>query len=215
MAQGYLAPHKLDPRMLDPRFVFKVALFASIIALPLNQRGCVQDVAAEDTAVSIRSFEPKKKARKNRAGYSGESDVLIGDRRTVTEYVECEDPILFLYKYWVLTWDDEAKAGCFLIHTVLLTHTHTHTQAKYWEHTSEAVRELMEDLKLLNKGDAKQLLKWRNDMRALHRPKGAASCVVLRCIALYCDVLRCIALYCDWIAFALRFVLHCIAMYCV
>lgn len=131
VCEGYLAPHKLDPRMVDPRFVFK-------------------DVAQDDQAITIRAFEPKKKARKNRQGYSGESDVLIGDKRTVSEYVDCEDPIIFLYKFWVLTWDDEAKE-------------------KYWAHTSEEVRELMEDLKRIGKGEARLLLRWRTEMRRLYK----------------------------------------------
>lgn len=92
VCEGFLAPHKLDPRFLNPRFVFK-------------------DVAPDDSSITIRSFEPKKKARKNRQGYSGESDVLIGDQRTVSQYVNCEDPIVFLFKYWVLNWDDEAKVS--------------------------------------------------------------------------------------------------------
>ncbi len=137
VCEGYLAPHKLDPRMLDPRFVFK-------------------DVAPDESTITIRSFEPKKKARKNRQGYSGESDVLIGDRRTVSEYVSCDDPIVFLYKFWVLTWDDEAKH-------------------KYWEHTSDTVKELMEDLKRMGKADAKLMLRWRTEMRSLFRPQRASN----------------------------------------
>lgn len=131
VCQGFLAPDKLDPRLLDPRCIFK-------------------DVEANQKEVTIRVFEPTKKARKNKSGYSGESDVLIGDQRTVSEFLSCEEPILFLYRYWVLNWDDEARS-------------------KYWDTTPDEIKESCRDLKLMGKGEAKAMLRWRAEILAKER----------------------------------------------
>ncbi len=117
VCQDYLAPHSIDEKMLDPKYIFK-------------------EVEKEAVPVTVKSFDPKKRAKKNRDGYTGSSDVLLFEKRPVSDFLVAQDPITFLYEINQLYWDTDASA-------------------KYLSKTSQTIREYMEDIKLITSKEAK------------------------------------------------------------
>eukprot|EP01125_Pyxidicula_operculata_P010101 TRINITY_DN3326_c0_g1_i1.p1 TRINITY_DN3326_c0_g1~~TRINITY_DN3326_c0_g1_i1.p1 ORF type:complete len:917 (+),score=373.04 TRINITY_DN3326_c0_g1_i1:849-3599(+) len=68
VCENFLAPKKIDPKILDPRAVFKEL----------------------ETTKSVSLFD--KKTRRNRDGYDTDS-VLLFKRISVTEFIKSEDPV--------------------------------------------------------------------------------------------------------------------------
>ncbi len=130
VCQDYLAPHSIDDKLLDPRYIFK-------------------EVEKEAVPATVRSFDPKKRPKKNRDGYNSTSDVLLFEKRSVSDFLVAQDPITFMYEINMLYWDEDARA-------------------KYYDKTSQTIREYMEDLKLITSKEAKEMLKWRSEMRGLN-----------------------------------------------
>jgi len=127
VCKGYYAPKKIDPRLLDPAFVFKQALV-------LRKK------------VSVLKFRPKLKQKPNRKGYDSELLFKIGK---ITDWVNSSDPVGELGEFNELRWDKEAEE-------------------KYGLHkaTTEEIRILLSDLKVLGPRDFKNLVKWRSKIRA-------------------------------------------------
>ena len=115
--------------MLDTRFIFK-------------------EVEAEIKPATLKSFDGKKKVKKNRDGYSDNVGSLLFETRSVSEFLRCRDPITFLFRINALFWDAEAKGH-------------------FAEKTSKTIEEYFGDLKLISSKEAKELLKWRSAMRGL------------------------------------------------
>ncbi|KAL7338937.1 Spb1 C-terminal domain-containing protein [Rhodotorula toruloides] len=95
VCQGYLAPAKIDPKLLNPKFVFAEA----------DGAVTTKDVM---TPASLNVFAPEKK-RKQREGYDDEDRILYRECR-VMEWVRHQDPIGVLSMVNKMTWaDDEDK----------------------------------------------------------------------------------------------------------
>jgi hypothetical protein len=77
---------------------------------------------------TLKSFDPKKRPKKNRDGYNGSSDVLLIERKTIAEFLSSADPTTLLFEANALVWSEEEKK-------------------KYWERTPADLREYMDDLK--------------------------------------------------------------------
>ncbi|KAI8988105.1 Spb1 C-terminal domain-containing protein [Mycotypha africana] len=89
VCRDYIAPKRIDPRMLDPKAVFS-------------------DVGAEEPKKMTDIFKPEKKHRQ-REGYE-EGDYTLHKKIDVMEFIRSQDPIHTLGSYNQFTWDsDEAK----------------------------------------------------------------------------------------------------------
>jgi len=127
VCRGYFAPKKIDPRLLDPAFVFKQAVLTK-------------------KKLSVLKLKPKLKQKPNRAGYDSEILFKIGK---VMDWVNSTDPIVQLGEFHELRWDKEAED-------------------KFGSHeaTTEEIRILLGDLKVLGPRAFKNLVKWRSKVRA-------------------------------------------------
>jgi AdoMet-dependent rRNA methyltransferase SPB1 len=86
VCQGFLAPKKIDPKLLDPKFVFK-------------------DIDQSLQQQNIFDADPKKHKR-HRMGYEDGATVLYKEA-TVDDYVKNHDPITVLGALNALTFKDE------------------------------------------------------------------------------------------------------------
>eukprot|EP01134_Creolimax_fragrantissima_P008596 CFRG8596T1 len=129
VCKGYKAPDKLDPRLLDPKYVFE------------NVENKKQtDLFATKT----------KKAQP--IGYE-DGNITQHTKRSASEYVHAEDPMLFLVQTNQIVFDESEDDARFKSHV----------------RTTAEVFACMEDLKVLGKKDLKLLLKWRTTMRKVWR----------------------------------------------
>jgi len=87
VCKGYYAPRKIDPRLLDPQFVFKQAI-------------------GYKKKVSVIKERPSLKQKPNRKGYDSEILFKIGK---VLDWVNSTDPIGQLGEFNELRWDKEAE----------------------------------------------------------------------------------------------------------
>jgi len=118
----YLAPKKIDPKLLDPKHVF---------------------AQVEETKAAPSVFD-KSKRKRHREGYSG--SITQFQELGVAAFIEGHEPQLKLATYNALKFDEKSE--------------------KYLSHpdTTEELKALCKDLKVLGKGDFGHLLKWRRKM---------------------------------------------------
>jgi AdoMet-dependent rRNA methyltransferase SPB1 len=80
VCQNYLAPKKIDPKLLKPKYVF------------------MDNSSMIDSKVEITSLKHLTKERRNRSGYDEELGQGLFKRCSLVEFVEAENPYLFLSK---------------------------------------------------------------------------------------------------------------------
>ncbi|KAI9207785.1 Spb1 C-terminal domain-containing protein [Polychytrium aggregatum] len=140
VCQGYLAPKKIDPKILDPKYVFKE----------------VDDVDdAEDekktqerhNAILNDLFHPEKR-RRHRDGYE-DNDYTLHKSNSVTEFIEGKDFIPLLARSHELSFKKDENGKIYEKHPL----------------TTEEIKECLSDLRVLGKKDFKTLLKWREEIR--------------------------------------------------
>jgi len=122
---GYKAPDYLDPKLLDPEYVFR----------QVDQP--TQKVNIFDAPTRIKS----------RSGYDSTLNQLLTRTKTVSEFVASDDPTTMLAETSKLTFSSDCDDYAAL------------------KATDTEVRACCDDLKVLNKGDFKRLLKWRDQLR--------------------------------------------------
>uniref|UniRef100_A0A6B2KXI7 Putative rRNA methyltransferase n=1 Tax=Arcella intermedia TaxID=1963864 RepID=A0A6B2KXI7_9EUKA len=139
VCEDYLNPKKIDPKLLDPRSVFK---------------------SLEAPAATPNLFS-KKKPKPNRGGYDTNSMILF-KRCSVLKFIHAEEPIKILAEYNSIDFqvDDEEKAE-----EERKVDEQEIEMYKSHAKTDNEVIECLKDLKLLNGNDFKKLLKWRFAMR--------------------------------------------------
>eukprot|EP00566_Odontella_aurita_P002225 CAMPEP_0113573206 /NCGR_PEP_ID=MMETSP0015_2-20120614/26492_1 /TAXON_ID=2838 /ORGANISM="Odontella" /LENGTH=1090 /DNA_ID=CAMNT_0000476265 /DNA_START=159 /DNA_END=3428 /DNA_ORIENTATION=- /assembly_acc=CAM_ASM_000160 len=165
VCEGYLAPTKIDPRMLDPKCVFEQ------VDGQATGGGDARDTAAGKGKMNI--FHKKYfEKRRQRQGYN--MDVLDATMRNVgrvSDFIERgsgKDPIALLSTCTGLSFacglcadgvlskgdgeeDDQPRCNCkfFLEHSL----------------TTAEIKTCVADLKVLNRSDFKSLLAWRTKMQ--------------------------------------------------
>ncbi|KAM0747585.1 FtsJ-domain-containing protein [Meredithblackwellia eburnea MCA 4105] len=157
VCQGYLAPAKIDPRLLQAKFVFSdLDLTASTSntlssLLPSAVSGAIEEGKAPTskstlTPTSLNVFHPEKK-RRQRDGYE-DGDLTLHKECGVMEFVRSTDPIAVLGLVGRLRWLAEEDK-------------------KLFKHplTTPEIKAMVEDLKVLGKKDFKNLLKYRLAVR--------------------------------------------------
>lgn len=88
VCRGFRAPSKIDPKLLDPIYVFE--------ELQENNSNNQQKV-----------YNPEKKTRK-RQGYEGEEGKLVLEHKvSAVDFIKCEDPIQMLGESTEFMWDKE------------------------------------------------------------------------------------------------------------
>ncbi|GAA5828466.1 hypothetical protein JCM5353_006997 [Sporobolomyces roseus] len=152
--QGYLAPSKIDPKLLNPKFVFseidgagedgpaKHSSTNPLAALEGKQIS-TKDVL---TPATLNVFAPEKK-RKQREGYD-DGDMTLYKECRVMEWIRNDDPIGVLGLVGRMRFSEEEDKK--LLKNPL---------------TTDEIKTCLDDLKVLGKKDFKMLLKYRSAIR--------------------------------------------------
>ncbi|KWU47365.1 FtsJ-domain-containing protein, partial [Rhodotorula sp. JG-1b] len=142
--QGYLAPAKIDPKLLNPKFVFaEVDAIADEEEETNASKKNKRDVM---TPASLNVFAPEKK-RKQREGYDDDDRILYKECR-VMEWIRHPDPIGVLSMVNRMRWAEAEDKE--LLKNPL---------------TTGEIKACVDDLKVLGKKDFKMLLKYRTEIR--------------------------------------------------
>ena len=143
VCQGFLAPKKIDPKFLDPKWVFKeVDEFNGLEELDDKKKKERQSTILNDL------LHPEKR-RRHRDGYD-EGATTLFSAGSMTEFIESSsDHILLLSKSSCLEFDKTELGEKLRNHPL----------------TTADVKECCKDLKVLGKKDFKTLLKWRESVR--------------------------------------------------
>ncbi|KAG1801518.1 Spb1 C-terminal domain-containing protein [Suillus plorans] len=137
VCRDFLAPKHIDPKFLDPRHVFK-DLSTTIAS------GTDKGTSANNAQANV--FQPEKKRRK-RDGYD-DGDYLLFKKASAADFIRSADPIAVLGLVNKITFElPEEKEWLQL------------------DITTVEVQASCEDLKVLGKGDFKNLLRWRTALR--------------------------------------------------
>jgi AdoMet-dependent rRNA methyltransferase SPB1 len=138
VCRDFLAPKKIDPRLLDPAFVFKEVDDIESDGKTLKEK---------QGAVLNNIFHPEKRHR-HREGYQ-DGDYTLHQKNSVAEFIESGDFLDILAKSSCLDFnmDDKSKE---ILNNVL---------------TTEEIQECCKDLKVIGKKDFKGLIKWRDSLR--------------------------------------------------
>eukprot|EP00055_Hartaetosiga_balthica_P017832 m.123732 g.123732 ORF g.123732 m.123732 type:complete len:952 (+) comp9415_c1_seq4:48-2903(+) len=124
VCQGYLAPHHIDPKLLDTRYVFG-------------------DVAEDKKPIDVFNQKVGKKAKAE--GYE-EGDYLLRKEVAVEEFINSSNFLEMLAEYTRFNFSSSS---------ILLK----------LPETTEEIKALCNDLRVLNKKDFKNLVKWRAKVR--------------------------------------------------
>ncbi|KAG2366640.1 FtsJ-domain-containing protein [Suillus spraguei] len=137
VCRDFLAPKHIDPKFLDPRHVFKD--LSTTIASSTDK-----GTSANNAQANV--FQPEKKRRK-RDGYD-DGDYLLFKKASAADFIRSADPIAVLGLVNKITFEL--------------------SEEKEWlqlDITTPEVQASCEDLKVLGKGDFKNLLRWRTALR--------------------------------------------------
>ncbi|GAA6014902.1 hypothetical protein JCM10207_002217 [Rhodosporidiobolus poonsookiae] len=156
VCQGFLKPEKIDPKLLNPKFVFaevdgagedEPTKLTSSSTNPLAKlEGKAISTKDVLTPATLNVFAPEKK-RKQREGYDDGDNTLYKECR-VMEWIRSDDPIGVLGLVGRMRWFEEEDKK--LLKSPL---------------TTEEVKQCVDDLKVLGKKDFKMLLKYRAQIR--------------------------------------------------
>ncbi|KAH9825227.1 Spb1 C-terminal domain-containing protein [Melampsora americana] len=144
VCQNFLAPKKIDPRLLDPAHVFK-----DLDSVPVAADGDTEGHSNKLTPNAQNVFKPEKKKRA-REGYQ-DGDYILHTTVPVTELIKANDPIKILG----------------VANTITFGKTDEDKMILKMKCTSKAILTDLQDLKVLGKGDFKKILKWRLAVREI------------------------------------------------
>eukprot|EP00466_Bigelowiella_natans_P016138 jgi/Bigna1/74851/fgenesh1_pg.31_\ len=142
---GFLAPKKIDPRLLDPSHVFKDVFELSML-MEMVHNNNNERVLDATTSEGPDVFH-QKKAKRHREGYE-EGATLLYKEVEALDFIKSEVPVDMLGKYNAFTFKGDESA-----------------KLKEHDETSEEVIACCSDLKVLGKKDFSNLLKWRMKLR--------------------------------------------------
>lgn len=156
MCTGYRAPKAIDPRFLNPKYVFK----------EMGANGSVGGVGGETNDGKRDLYlntvlKAMKKRKRHRDGYN-EGELTMFHRATVLDFCRSARPVAFMTEVGQFSFD--AKYVADSVGDVDEARTITDVLDAMPE-TSEEVRACCADLKVLGRRDFKLLLKWRSAAR--------------------------------------------------
>ncbi len=140
VCQGYLAPDKIDPRLLDSKYVFQ-------------QVDANEDPDKRPLALSTL-FHKKDNQTRQREGYDDKFGITQRSAVSAYKFILSNDPVRILSECSEIIFDGNI---------VNATEEEIEKSKEIAQHpaTTPVIRELCADLKLLSKGDFKTIMKWR------------------------------------------------------
>lgn len=137
MCKDFKAPDRIDPRLLDPKYVFKEVEELSGTATGIAGGG--------GKGIDIFNKKNVTERQRQRDGYDDKLGPLLTRRCSVAEFVRVLDPVRALADYSGFDFDEQANE---------LGYT-THPK------TTEEIKTCCADLKVVGRAEFKALLKWR------------------------------------------------------
>jgi AdoMet-dependent rRNA methyltransferase SPB1 len=141
VCRGYLAPKKIDPRLLDPKYAFK-----ETDELQVDEND-PKKLKSKQGAILNDLMNPEKRKR-HRDGYE-DNDYILYKEESVNEFIASSEFLSILSRSSALRFEDDE----------------TGAKIKNSKFTDNEIVEFCKDLKLLGKKDFKQLIKWRDFIR--------------------------------------------------
>ncbi|KAI8925362.1 Spb1 C-terminal domain-containing protein [Entophlyctis helioformis] len=153
VCRDYIAPKKIDPKLLDPKYAFK--------EIDDNEGLDQMDEkkVKEKQGALLNELFGAQKRRRFRDGYE-DNDYTLHKTNTVTAFVNQSDYVSILANSHELKFDLEDEQSKTINDSPL---------------TNSDIREYIQDLKVLGKKEFKELIKWRESMRQLLGLETAAS----------------------------------------
>lgn len=151
MCLDFRAPKSIDPRMLNPKFVFK-----DMAALDIPK--------SEDTKPDLflnTVMKDMKKQKRNRGGYA-DGDVTLFKKISILEFCETPRPVALMVDSSQFSFEPH------FMKDLDISEDDSKRVAKLLELMPETTAEVLsccEDLKVLARREFKLLLKWRNAAR--------------------------------------------------
>lgn len=161
VCQGYLAPKRIDPNSLEPTVLFARGGYKG--AAEDQDAGDHQDeetpmiLDKQPMTISANQFMKvtNLKRKRNRAGYEDDAGVLLFKSGKVEDFVKHREPIGFLMQFNQLEFEPNSP---------LLEQPAT----------TDEIKELFADLKVLSRGGFAALLKWRKKILKATHPEQSA-----------------------------------------
>jgi len=151
VCRNYKAPKKIDPKLLDPKHVFKDVDEAL---------GELQ--AKEKTNATLNDLLHPEKKKRNRSGYT-EGDYTLYHPCSLTDFIETKDAVSVLARSTEIVVSGKKLLDLPGSETVVTKADGPHDQ--YHAHVDDSVKPLLADLKVLGKKDFRDLLRWRDQVR--------------------------------------------------
>ncbi len=152
---GYRAPKSIDPRLLNPKFVFK-DMTAETLA---NLKNAPEPQEVKRDLVLNSVMKAMKKGRRNREGYA-DGDLTLFNRCSVLKFCRTARPIALMTEVTQFSFDEKDVTG---------EHSERDKRAlavvNALEETNAEVHSCCVDLKVLARRDFKTLIKWRSTAR--------------------------------------------------
>ncbi|KAJ3269030.1 AdoMet-dependent rRNA methyltransferase spb1 [Terramyces sp. JEL0728] len=143
VCRDYLAPKKIDPRLLDPKFAFK-----EMDDQPQEEES-LKKIKERQGAVLNDLFHPEKRKRQ-REGYE-DGDYTLHVKNTLSDFINSPDFLGILSRSSAFVFGDDEFSQ----------------KIKNSKLTSDEILEYLSDLKVLGKKEFKQLIKWRDSVRVM------------------------------------------------
>jgi AdoMet-dependent rRNA methyltransferase SPB1 len=151
LCTGYRAPKSIDPRLLNPKYVFK-----DMGTLPAEDDDAFEEKAKRDLVLST-VLKGMMKRKRHREGYA-EGALTMYNRVSALDFMRTARPVALICEVSAFSLDprdvqsDADKAACSVVSEM--------------PETSQEVLNCCEDLKVLARREFKLLLKWRISGRA-------------------------------------------------
>ncbi|KAJ3260673.1 AdoMet-dependent rRNA methyltransferase spb1 [Boothiomyces macroporosus] len=143
VCRDYLAPKKIDPRLLDPKFAFKE------MDDQVPEEESLKKIKEKQGAVLNDLFHPEKR-RRQREGYE-DGDYTLHVKNDLAEFIKSPDFLGILSRSSAFVFGEDEFSQ----------------KIKNSKLTTEEILEYLSDLKVLGKKEFKQLIKWRDSVRVM------------------------------------------------
>jgi AdoMet-dependent rRNA methyltransferase SPB1 len=151
VCRNYKAPKKIDPKLLDPKHVFK-DLDESLGELQ----------AKEKTNATLNDLLHPEKKKRNRSGYT-EGDYTLYHPASLTDFIENKDAVNVLARSTEIVVSGKKLLD--LPGSDVVVQKSDEMFDQYHAHVNEGIQPLLSDLKVLGKKDFRDLLRWRDQVR--------------------------------------------------
>ena len=140
VCRGFLAPHKVDPRLLDPKHVLDT----------VEQEQKLTEQSA--VGVLFKKKDNLAKPKPNRSGYDAALGQTLHKSVSASDFVRSDEPIVLLATSNEVHFRGEDDA-------ILLAHPSTTLE----------IKECLADLKVLGNAEFRNVLRWRTGIRGLFK----------------------------------------------